>query len=91
MKLPHLQGWLESRRAIADRYLKGLTAHPTLKLPDRGPEGHSWNQFVVRISACDENAAACGGRCSPVSTALIASFQKAVAATGSRVTCASAG
>ena len=65
VKLPHLQGWLESRRAIADRYLKGLQAHPTLELPDRGPEGHSWNQFVVRISACDEAAATCGGSCEP--------------------------
>jgi len=65
VKLPRLQGWLERRQAIADRYLKGLEGHPTVQLPDRGPDGHSWNQFVVRVAACPEAAPACGGSCEP--------------------------
>jgi dTDP-4-amino-4,6-dideoxygalactose transaminase len=31
-------------------------------LPEAGPEGHSWNQFVVRVPACSPNPA-CGGQC----------------------------
>ena len=28
-------------------------------MPDPGPEGHSWNQFVLRIPACPNGANAC--------------------------------
>jgi dTDP-4-amino-4,6-dideoxygalactose transaminase len=31
-------------------------------LPEAGPEGHSWNQFVVRVPACSPQPA-CGGNC----------------------------
>lgn len=63
VKLPHLEGWVERRRAIAARYLAELADLPRLQLPEAGPEGHSWNQFVVRITPCPEAAAACAGAC----------------------------
>jgi dTDP-4-amino-4,6-dideoxygalactose transaminase len=63
VKLPHLSGWVERRRAIAARYLEELADLPWLELPEAGPEGHSWNQFVVRIAPCREGTAACAGTC----------------------------
>jgi dTDP-4-amino-4,6-dideoxygalactose transaminase len=64
-KLPHLNGWLDRRRAIAARYQAALADLPGLHLADGGPDGHSWNQFVVRIAACPQGAAACAGSCCP--------------------------
>jgi dTDP-4-amino-4,6-dideoxygalactose transaminase len=52
VKLPHLAEWVERRRAIAERYLLELADLPGLQLPNAGPPGHSWNQFVVRLSTC---------------------------------------
>jgi len=66
VKLPRLEGWVERRRAIAGRYLAELAPLAGLQLPDAGPAGHSWNQFVVRVGAC-AGAAACGGTCAPSS------------------------
>jgi len=63
VKLPHLGGWVERRRAIAARYLDELADLSWLQLPEAGPEGHSWNQFVVRIAPCPEGGAACAGSC----------------------------
>ncbi len=60
VKLPHLPRWLESRRAIAARYHSQLAGLPGVALPAAGPEGHSWNQFVLRVPACPIGAAACG-------------------------------
>ncbi|MCP9928303.1 DegT/DnrJ/EryC1/StrS aminotransferase family protein [Cyanobium sp. CH-040] len=51
VKLPHLSRWLESRRALAARYSRQLAGLPGLQLPDPGPEGHSWNQYVLRVSS----------------------------------------
>ena len=65
VKLPRLSGWLERRRGVAQRYLQGLNGVAGLQLPDPGPAGHSWNQFVVRIAACPQEKQACGGSCSP--------------------------
>jgi dTDP-4-amino-4,6-dideoxygalactose transaminase len=68
VKLPHLERWVERRRAIAARYLAELAHLPGVQLPQDGPEGHSWNQFVVRVAPCPEaSAAACAGACSPSS------------------------
>jgi dTDP-4-amino-4,6-dideoxygalactose transaminase len=67
VKLPRLEGWVERRRAIAARYRKELTDLPGLVLPDAGPEGHSWNQYVVRISSCPAAASNCSGSCMPSS------------------------
>jgi dTDP-4-amino-4,6-dideoxygalactose transaminase len=69
VKLPRLGGWIQRRRAIASAYLAALSDFSHLQVPDPGPQGHSWNQFVLRIPACPETGAACGGvRCSPCPT-----------------------
>ena len=69
VKLPHLPRWVERRRAIAGRYREQLASLELLQLPEAGPEGHSWNQFVVRVPACPAGAMACAGsaRCTPSS------------------------
>jgi len=65
VKLPHLATWVERRRAIAARYLAELAQLPGIALPGAGPEGHSWNQFVVRLMPCPQGAAACAAACTP--------------------------
>lgn len=65
VKLPHLPGWVERRRAIAERYQRELAGLPGLVPAAPGPEGHSWNQFVVRVPRCPAATSACGGRCTP--------------------------
>jgi dTDP-4-amino-4,6-dideoxygalactose transaminase len=67
VKLPHLPAWVERRRQLADTYRQGLADLQGLSLPDPGPAGHSWNQFVVRIPRCPAAQAGCGGRCAPSS------------------------
>jgi dTDP-4-amino-4,6-dideoxygalactose transaminase len=47
VKLPHLTGWSNRRRQVAERYLHRLAGLP-LELPRRD-EGCVWNQFVVRV------------------------------------------
>ena len=59
VKLPHLESWLERRRAIAARYQEQLAGLSTIQLPESGPAGHSWNQFVVRVPACPSGTKAC--------------------------------
>ena len=59
VKLPHLEHWLERRRAIAAHYRDQLADLPAIQLPDGGPAGHSWNQFVVRVPACPSGTRAC--------------------------------
>lgn len=59
VKLPHLEGWLARRRAIAARYREELVDLPAIQLPEGGPAGHSWNQFVVRVPACPAGTRAC--------------------------------
>ena len=63
VKLPHLASWVERRRAIAARYREGLAGLPGLQLAEAGPEGHSWNQFVVRVPACSAESRACAMDC----------------------------
>ena len=48
VKLPKLTGWLEHRAAIASRYRNALADLPGITMPG-DLNGHSWNQFVVRI------------------------------------------
>ncbi|SBO43742.1 DegT/DnrJ/EryC1/StrS aminotransferase family protein [Cyanobium sp. NIES-981] len=71
VKLPHLPRWLEARRAIAGRYHAELAGLPAVVLPAAGPEGHSWNQFVVRVPACPVGTRVCASRggasCTPSS------------------------
>ncbi|MFO0004249.1 MAG: DegT/DnrJ/EryC1/StrS family aminotransferase, partial [bacterium] len=40
---------------------------PGIALASIGPEGHSWNQFVVRVPRCPSSGVACAGRCAPSS------------------------
>ncbi|MEB3317499.1 MAG: DegT/DnrJ/EryC1/StrS family aminotransferase [Cyanobacteriota bacterium] len=65
VKLPHLANWVERRRSIAASYLRELAELPGLVLPDVGPAGHSWNQFVVRLAACPADQPSCQSRCTP--------------------------
>ena len=67
VKLPKLKGWIERRTAIAERYRTHLTDLPGLTLPNP-QEGHSWNQFVVRIGSCPTGQPLCNARCSPSAT-----------------------
>ena len=67
VKLPRLTRWVERREAIADRYRELLNHLPGIQLPTEQP-GHSWNQFVVRVSACPTGQALCQGSCSPSTT-----------------------
>jgi dTDP-4-amino-4,6-dideoxygalactose transaminase len=67
VKLPHLGRWVEARRAIASRYLEALAGLAGIVLPDGGVDGHSWNQFVLRVPGCPAGKAACDGGCIPSS------------------------
>ena len=67
VKLPRLTRWIERREAIADRYRELLNHLPGIQLPTEQP-GHSWNQFVVRVSACPTGQALCQGSCTPSTT-----------------------
>ncbi|MEA5424140.1 DegT/DnrJ/EryC1/StrS family aminotransferase [Synechococcus sp. CCY9202] len=65
VKLPHLERWIERRRGVAATYDGALADLEGIQLPQVGPAGHSWNQFVVRVPSCPAGQAACGGRCTP--------------------------
>ncbi|MFZ0406584.1 MAG: DegT/DnrJ/EryC1/StrS family aminotransferase [Cyanobium sp.] len=65
VKLPHLPAWVERRRTIAERYQRELADLEGVRLPARGGEGHSWNQFVVRVPLCPSRSSACAGSCIP--------------------------
>lgn len=54
VKLPHLPRWLEARRQVARRYASHLADLPGLSLPAPGPAGHSWNQYVLRVTSTAE-------------------------------------
>ncbi|MFM8525830.1 MAG: DegT/DnrJ/EryC1/StrS family aminotransferase [Cyanobacteriota bacterium] len=67
VKLPHLERWVTQRRQIASTYLEALGDLDGLALPEAGPDGHSWNQFVVRVPGCPIRGTACDSRCTPSS------------------------
>lgn len=57
-KLPHLQGWIDRRNAVADRYLAGLSGIDGLVLPTVSADvRHAYHLFVVRHFARDALAA----------------------------------
>ncbi len=86
VKLPHLERWVERRSAIAATYRQGLAAAQTIVLPEAGTEGHSWNQFVVRVPACSPQRPA--GAAAPLQlTAPASGCRKPAAATGSSDNC----
>ncbi len=65
VKLPHLDTWIRRRGQLAEVYRRELADTPGLVLPEAGPAGHSWNQFVVRLPRCPQNQSSCGSRCVP--------------------------
>ena len=67
VKLPKLETWISRRAAIAARYQDSLTDLSGLSLPT-AEEGHSWNQFVVRIGSCPKGQPLCKASCIPSST-----------------------
>jgi len=63
VKLPHLSDWNQLRRAHAAAYREGLEGMAGLVVPRELPEReHVYSQFVVRVSAPDELAAALAAR-----------------------------
>ncbi|MBE0580184.1 DegT/DnrJ/EryC1/StrS family aminotransferase [Devosia sp.] len=53
-KLPHLDGWIERRIAVADRYADRLSGIPGLTLPHRGNRArHAYHLYVVRTAQRD--------------------------------------
>ncbi|MEX1316643.1 MAG: DegT/DnrJ/EryC1/StrS family aminotransferase [Synechococcaceae cyanobacterium] len=52
VKLPHLERWLEARAQVAARYGSQLAGLGGIHLPNPGPQGHSWNQYVLRVASC---------------------------------------
>jgi dTDP-4-amino-4,6-dideoxygalactose transaminase len=74
VKLPHLDGWVQQRRTIAARYRQQLAGLDFVCLPDAGPAGHSWNQFVVRVPACPAGGRACAGSAACIPSSDSASF-----------------
>ena len=64
VKLPKLSEWIDRRREIAARYRELLSDLPGITLP-KDEEGHSWNQFVVRVSSCPTGQPTCQAQCSP--------------------------
>ena len=63
VKLPYLGRWVEARRAIAGRYHQQLAGLAGIQLPEAGGDGHSWNQFVLRVPSCPSEARACASDC----------------------------
>ena len=67
VKLPKLESWISNRTAIASRYRDALGDLQGLTLPSSN-EGHSWNQFVVRIGSGPTGQPLCNASCNPSST-----------------------
>jgi dTDP-4-amino-4,6-dideoxygalactose transaminase len=67
VKLPKLEAWISKRTAIAERYRDALSDLNGLTLPT-ADDGHSWNQFVVRIGSCPNGQQLCNASCNPSST-----------------------
>ena len=63
VKLPHLGRWVDRRRAISALYRQQLADLGGVHLPEAGPTGHSWNQFVVRVPGTPSGAKACAAAC----------------------------
>ncbi len=63
VKLPHLGRWVDRRRAISALYRQHLAGLGGVHLPEAGPTGHSWNQFVVRVPGTPSGVKACAALC----------------------------
>ena len=66
VKLPHVSGWVDGRRANAKRYqplFEEAGLGDTVTLPEALPgRGHTFNQYVVRVPRRDELRAFLGER-----------------------------
>ena len=57
-KLPHLDGWIAQRNAIARAYLDGLRGVSGITLPNQPQDGrHAFHLFVIRTAQRDQLAA----------------------------------
>jgi len=63
VKLPHLGRWVDRRRSISALYRQQLAGLGGVHLPEAGPSGHSWNQFVVRVPGTPSGVKACAAAC----------------------------
>lgn len=55
-QLTHLAAWQNRRRALADRYDRGLAELPALALPARPADGgHAWHLYAVRVLTQDRD------------------------------------
>jgi len=54
VKLRHLEGWIERRRAHAALYAAELADLDDLRLPAPGPGRHAWHLYVVRTPRRDD-------------------------------------
>jgi len=63
VKLPYLGRWVARRSAISALYRQQLAQIGGVHLPEAGPPGHSWNQFVVRVPGSPSGAKACAAHC----------------------------
>jgi len=70
VKLPHLGRWVDRRRAISTLYRQQLADLGGVHLPEAGPPGHSWNQFVVRVPGSPSGAKACAALCDDATQAV---------------------
>jgi dTDP-4-amino-4,6-dideoxygalactose transaminase len=68
VKLPLLTQWVQRRQTIAATYRQSLSSAQTIALPEAGPAGHSWNQFVVRVPSCSPQPACSTGSGQPACT-----------------------
>ena len=54
VKLPHLERWIEARRAIAAHYTSVFKDEPQITVPaDRAGERHVFHQYTVRVDQRD--------------------------------------
>ena len=54
VKLPNLDGWVEQRQLVANRYQDLLKDVPGLEIPGKDFQEnikHAWNQFVIRVKS----------------------------------------
>jgi dTDP-4-amino-4,6-dideoxygalactose transaminase len=58
VKLPHVESWLSGRAAAGSRYdrlIEEAGLHSWATRPPRGPHGHTFNQYVIRVPAVDRD------------------------------------
>jgi dTDP-3-amino-3,4,6-trideoxy-alpha-D-glucose transaminase len=54
VRLPHLEGWIQRRRALAERYDEALTGRETRQQPEPAGFRHARHLYVVRCPDRDD-------------------------------------